>query len=77
MFLFEDPVFYSLSHLFLCRKTIIRVEELVEAMKKLDKVEDADKFQRIFDAFDEDKDGVIETSEVLNVSLKLRCNSGG
>ncbi|KAJ8026234.1 Mitochondrial proton/calcium exchanger protein [Holothuria leucospilota] len=49
------------------KKSIIRVEELVEAMKKLDKVADAEKFQRIFDAFDEDKDGVIESSEVLNV----------
>ncbi|XP_071792887.1 mitochondrial proton/calcium exchanger protein-like isoform X1 [Asterias amurensis] len=49
------------------KKSILRVEELVEAIQKLGKVSDEDKLHRIVQVLDEDQDGVINIHDAIKV----------
>ncbi|XP_038045476.1 mitochondrial proton/calcium exchanger protein-like isoform X2 [Patiria miniata] len=49
------------------KKSILRVEELVNAMQKFGKVSDEMKLQRICEVLDEDKDGVINIQDAMKV----------
>ncbi|XP_041477117.1 mitochondrial proton/calcium exchanger protein-like isoform X1 [Lytechinus variegatus] len=49
------------------KKNLIRVDELIDAMRKFGKVSDEDKLQRIAEVLDEDHDGAIQVQEVLRV----------
>ena len=62
MFLYV-AVFFSIS----IRKSILRVEELVSAMRKFGKVSDELKLKRIVEVLDEDKDGVINIEDAIKV----------
>ncbi|XP_071505477.1 mitochondrial proton/calcium exchanger protein-like [Diadema antillarum] len=49
------------------KKNMIRVEELLDAMRKFGKVSDEEKLERIADVLDEDHDGAIQLQDVLKV----------
>ncbi|XP_022097752.1 mitochondrial proton/calcium exchanger protein-like isoform X2 [Acanthaster planci] len=55
------------SQLDLKKKSILRVEELVNAMQKFGKVSDEMKLKRIVEVLDEDKDGVINIQDAMKV----------
>ena len=58
------PLTFCLDH----RKNLIRVDEVLDAMRKFGKVSDEEKLQRIADVLDEDHDGAIRVQDVLKVS---------
>ena len=60
------PLTFFLNH----RKNLIRVDEVLDAMRKFGKVSDEEKLQRIADVLDEDHDGAIRVQDVLKVSSR-------
>lgn len=66
---FETLIKYSfiISFLLFCRDDVISINELVLAMKRLQKVPDDTRLQKIAEVLDEDSDGQIQVSHVLRV----------
>jgi hypothetical protein len=53
------------------RTNLVGINELVLALRRLQKVPDDTKFQRIMQVLDEDKDGIIDVKDALRVSNPL------
>ncbi|GFO23857.1 mitochondrial letm1 and EF-hand domain-containing protein 1 [Plakobranchus ocellatus] len=49
------------------RSNIISINEMLEALKRLQKVPDDSKLRRMFEVLDQDKDGIIDISNALEV----------
>ena len=47
------------------------INELVLAMRKIQKLPDETKLQRVVQVLDEDQDGVIDVSDALKVNIKF------
>ena len=59
---------YRIFDWFAYRDDVISINELVLSMKRLQKVPDDTRLQKIAEVLDEDKDGQISLSHVLRVS---------
>lgn len=58
------------------RRNLIGINELVLAMKRLQKLPDDTKLQRIAQVLDEDKDGHIDIDDALKVKYQHFCRMG-
>lgn len=54
-----------------CRDDVISINELVLAMKRLQKLPDETRLQKIAQVLDEDQDGHIKISHVLRVCMPI------
>lgn len=51
------------------RKNLITINELMLGLKRLQKLDDETKFQKIIEVLDEDGDGAIDLEHAMKVSL--------
>ena len=62
-------VYYVVVCVCVCRNNLVTITELLESMRKLQNISDSRKYEMIAQVLDEDHDGVINKTDVMEVII--------